>query len=193
VLRITGKNIDIGTALRGKVEERVASMADKYFDGGYSGQITVSKDGTSFRTDCILHLDTGRTLHAIGQAHDAYASFGEAAEHLEKRLRRHKRRLKDPSSTAKSAASGALSATYTVMSPLEEDQDIADETYHPAIIAESSLTLRRLSVGDAVLDLDLTGAPFVVFRHSASGKVNVVYRRADGHIGWIDPQDAASH
>ena len=97
MLRVSGKNIDIGESLRAKVETRVAGALAKYFDGSYSGHVTVAKDGTGFRTDCVLHLTSGITLEASGLAHDAYASFDQTAERIEKRLRRYKKRLKDRS------------------------------------------------------------------------------------------------
>lgn len=95
VLRISGKNLDIGQALRSRIDETLSGIVKKYFDRGYSGQVTVSKDGNGFETDCALHLDTGTVLEARGMDHDAYLSFEKAAEHLEKQLRRYKRRLKD--------------------------------------------------------------------------------------------------
>ncbi|MDJ1158785.1 ribosome-associated translation inhibitor RaiA [Chelatococcus sp. SYSU_G07232] len=193
-LRVSGKNLDIGEALRGQVEERVASAIAKYFEGGYSGHVTVAREGTGFRTDCVLHLASGITLEASGMAHDAHVSFDQTADRIEKRLRRYKRRLRD-----RSAANGAATATrllaaqgmpaYVLEAPGEEEE--FDEGYHPAVVAETTKPLHVLSVSDAVVELDLTGKPVVVFRHAGSGRVNVVYRRLDGTIGWVDPPAAA--
>ena len=119
-LRVSGKNLDVGEALRGQVEARVASALGKYFDGDYSGHVTVAKDGAGFRTECVLHLTSGITLEASGAAPDAYASFDQTAERIEKRLRRYKRRLKDrPAGTGK-RPDGALDSAYAVLeSPAE--------------------------------------------------------------------------
>ena len=99
-LRVSGKNLDVGEALRSQVESRVRSALGKYFDGDYSGHVTVAKDGAGFRTECVLHLTSGITLEASGAAPDAYLSFDQTAERIEKRLRRYKRRLKDRQATS---------------------------------------------------------------------------------------------
>ena len=109
-LRVSGKNLDVGEALRGQVEARVASALGKYFDGDYSGHVTVAKDGAGFRTECVLHLTSGITLEASGAAQDAYASFDQTAERIEKRLRRYKRRLKDRPAGAESGRTGRSTA-----------------------------------------------------------------------------------
>jgi ribosomal subunit interface protein len=97
--RVSGKNIDIGEALRERVNARLVEALSKYFDGGYSGHVTVAKDGFGFRTECAIHLDSGVTLEAEAMAADAYASADQAAIRIEKRLRRYKRRLKDRQAT----------------------------------------------------------------------------------------------
>jgi len=187
VLRVSGKNIDIGEALRSKVRERVAGALHKYFDGGYSGHVTVARDGTGFRTDCVLHLPSGITLEASGSAHDAHASFDQTADRIEKRLRRYKRRLRDSPATEAGRSDGWPRLAYAVLEAPSEDDLPGDEAYHPAVIAETTKPLHRLAVSDAVLELDMTGAPALVFLHAGTGRVNVVYRRHDGAIGWIDP------
>lgn len=188
--RVSGKNIDVGEALRERISARVAEALQKYFDGGYSGHATVARDGYGFRTECAVHLDSGITLHADAQAADAYASADRAALRIEKRLRRYHRRLKEHHArhnNQKAALAAALSApSYVIAAPEEESEEEITE-FNPVIIAESTTALKRLSVSEAVMELDLTGAPVVVFRHAGHGRVNIVYRRADGHIGWIDP------
>ena len=187
--RVSGKNIDIGEALRARINERIAEATAKYFDGGFSGHVTVGKEGFGFRSECVIHLDSGIMLEAEALAADAYASADQAAERIEKRLRRYKRRLKNHQAAA---ADGAASAPRTIQAPTyviaapEHDDDEATGI-DPVIIAESTTALKRLSVSDAVMELDLTGAAVVVFRHAGHGRVNLVYRRGDGHIGWIDP------
>ena len=180
--RVSGKNIAVGEALRRRVSARIGEALEKYFGGGYSGHATVCKDGFGFRTECALHLDSGTTLEAKAVAADAYASADQAAMRIEKQLRRYKRRLKEHSSSRRDVA--VADASEAVSPPAAGE---APAAVNPAIIAESMAALKRLSVGEAVRELDLTGAAAVVFRHAGHGRVNLVYRRADGHIGWVDP------
>src|SRR5438477_1385341 len=192
-LRISGKSISVGDALRGRVSERTDEVLRKYFDGNYSGHITLSKDGFGFRTDCALHLDSGITLEADSIAADAYASADQALLMIEKRLRRYKSRLKDRSARKAYAASAAMAeivapldaSSYIIESPAEGDDELTG--YNPVIIAEATTALKRLSVSEAVMELDLSGAPCLVFQHGVSGRVNIIYRRADGNVGWVDP------
>ena len=187
--RVSGKNLDIGEALRGRVNTRVADAMAKYFDGGFSGHVTVAKDGFGFRTECAIHLDSGVTLHTEGMAADAYSSADQAALRIEKRMRRYKQRLKDRPTRGKTDGVGNAGApSYVIAAPdHESEEEITD--FNPVIIAESTTTLERLSVSDAVMELDMTGAPVVVFCHAVSGRVNMVYRRRDGNIGWVDPPE----
>lgn len=189
-LRISGKNLDIGESLRDRIGARIAEAMDKYFDGGYAGHITLAKDGFGFRTECAIHLDSRITLHAEGMAPDAYASADQAAVRIEKRLRRYHRRLKDHRAERGEAhAASEAAASYVIAAPAPESEAEID-SFTPVIIAESTTALKRLSVSDAVTELDMTGAAVLVFRHAAHGGINVVYRRADGHFGWIDPPAA---
>jgi ribosomal subunit interface protein len=194
-LRISGKSISIGEALRGRVSERTEEVLRKYFDGNYSGHITLSKDGFGFRTDCALHLDSGITLEADCNAVDAYASADQALLMIEKRLRRYKNRLKDRSARKAYVASAAMAEiaaptldapSYVIEAPSSDGEGEMDG-YNAVIIAEATTSLKRLSVSEAVLELDLTGAACMVFQHGGSGRVNIIYRRADGNVGWIDP------
>ncbi|RQH08707.1 ribosome-associated translation inhibitor RaiA [Bradyrhizobium sp. RP6] len=191
-LRISGKSISVGEALRGRVADRTDEVLRKYFDGNYSGHITLSKDGFGFRTDCALHLDSGITLEADSNAPDAYASADQALLMIEKRLRRYKNRLKDRSARKAHVASEAMAAldatAYVLEAPGEGEEEITG--YSPVIIAEQTTSLKRLSVSEAVMELDLSGAPCMVFQHGSSGRVNIIYRRADGNVGWIDPPGA---
>ena len=183
-LRISGKSISVGEALRGRLSERTEEVLRKYFDGNYSGHITLSKDGFGFRTDCALHLDSGITLEAESNATDAYASADQALLMIEKRLRRYKSRLKDRSARKAHAASAALAEigaptldapSYVIEAPGEGDEEVTG--YNPVIIAEATTSLKRLSVSEAVMELDLTGAACLVFQHGSSGRVNIIYRR----------------
>jgi ribosomal subunit interface protein len=193
-LRISGKSISVGEALRDRVSERTDEVLRKYFDGNYSGHITLSKDGFGFKTDCSLHLDSGVTMEAESNAADAYASADAALLMIEKRLRRYKSRLKDRSARKTHAAAAALAdiggaldvpSYYVIEAPAESDDEVTE--YSPVIIAEATKSLKVLSVSEAVMEFDLTGAPCLVFQHGSSGRVNIIYRRSDGNIGWVDP------
>jgi len=184
-LRVSGKHMDVGDAFRTRIEERINDAILKYFDGGYSGHVTVTKS-VGYSADCVLHLATGAILQTTGQAQDPQAAFDAAAERIEKRLRRYKRRLKSHKNTPTSTIFADV--TYRVMEPVPdvEAQDFPDD-YAPTIVAETSMSLRLLSVAEAVVELDLMDNPVLVFRNAGSEKINIVYRRADGNIGWIDP------
>jgi ribosomal subunit interface protein len=188
-VRVSGKSISVGEALRGRVSERTDEVLRKYFDGNYSGHITLSKDGFGFRTDCALHLDSGITLEAESNAADAYASADQALAQIEKRLRRYKSRLKDRSARKAHAASAAMAEmdapSYVIEAPASDGED--ETAYNAVIIAEATTSLKRLSVSEAVMELDLSGSAVVVFLHGGSGRVNIIYRRPDGNIGWVDP------
>ena len=184
--RVSGKNLDIGEALRERVSARIVDALSKYFDGGYSGHVTVEKEGFGFRTDCAIHLDSGITLHTEANAADAYASADQAAVRIEKRLRRYKRRLKDHHVARANGAAVIDAPSYVIEAPSHESDDEQTE-FNPVIIAESTTVLKEFSVSEAVMELDMTGAPVVVFRHASHGRVNLVYRRPDGNVGWIDP------
>jgi ribosomal subunit interface protein len=190
--RVSGKNIEVGEVLRERISVRVLEALQKYFDGGFSGHVTVGKEAFGFHTECVVHLDSGIVLRADSMAADAYLSADQAAEHLEKRLRRYHRRLKDYHARRRHngrAAEGAAEIdmpSYVIAAP-ESDGDADSGVFNPVVIAESTTALKRLSVSEAVMELDMTGAHVMVFRHAGHGRVNVVYRRRDGNIGWIDP------
>jgi len=188
-LRISGKSISLSEPLRDRVSGRTDEVLRKYFDGSYSGHITLSKDGFGFRTHCALHLDSGVTLEADTSASDAYASADLALFEIERRLRRYKSRLKDRSARkAHAGAPAALDAmSYVIEAPGEGEDEQELTGYSPVIIAEATTALKKLSVSEAVMELDLSGAPCLVFQHGSSDRVNIIYRRADGNVGWIDP------
>ncbi|MGH1572007.1 ribosome hibernation promotion factor [Methylobacterium sp. P31] len=191
-LRVTGHGVDLGESLRGRVEERMSAIQAKYLDshmnGSCSGHVTLRRDGTAFRTDCVLHLVSGLTIEANGFSHDARSSFEQTAERLETRLRRYKHRLKQHATGPGDDAT--IEAAYAVFAPPEEEDDAAAGDAHPPIVAESTRTLQRRTIGEAVTALDMMGSPVIVFVHAGTGRINVVYRRSDGAIGWVDPPNA---
>ncbi len=185
--RVSGKAVDIGEVLPNRIRERIDELVKRFFDRGYSGHAMVSKEGFGFRTECAIHLDSGVVLHAEGHAADAYASADQAALRIEKRLRRSRDRLKSHSARLDEnrRSNPTLDAMSYIIAAPDEELDTAN--FSPAIIAESTTALETLSVSEAVVELDLTGAPVVIFCHAVSGRVNMVYRRGDGNIGWVDP------
>jgi ribosomal subunit interface protein len=192
-LRVSGKNIEVGEALRERISGRVIEALGKYFGGGFSGHVTVGREAFGFHTECVVHLDSGIVLRADAMAADAYLSADQAAEHLEKRLRRYHRRLKDYHAARRHNGRAPESAgevdmpSYVIAAPKADGDEIEVGGYNPVIIAESTTALKRLSVGEAVMELDMTGVHVMVFRHAGHGRVNIVYRRRDGNVGWIDP------
>jgi ribosomal subunit interface protein len=193
-IRVSGKNISIGEALQDRVKTRIDEVVAKYFDGGFSGHVTIGKDGFGFKTECVLHLASGIVLEADAFAADAYASADNTLAVMEKRLRRYKSRLRDRHSRKADNGNGFAAPSYVIEPPAETeaDDEVAASAYSPVTIAESTTNLRRLSVSEAVMELDMTGAPVLCFQHDGSGRVNVIYRRSDGNIGWIDPPAVAA-
>jgi ribosomal subunit interface protein len=195
-LRISGKNLDVGEAIREQAQARVGAALSKYYEGGYNGHVTLARDGTGFRSDAVLHLSSGITLEASAMAHDAYQSLDIMVERIEKRLRRYKRKLKDHTMQLAQRRAVADAATYNIIEAPPEDEEemhaVNGAGAHPVIIAESTRTLHEMSVGEAVSEIDMTGAPVLLFRNAGNGRMNVVYRRRDGNIGWIDPPKSLS-
>jgi ribosomal subunit interface protein len=185
-IQITGKNLDLGSSLRGYVTDRLEKAFDKYGTDGLSGHILVEKEHGQFMTQCSVHLRSGLSLQSEGSAGEAYASVDEAMDRLEKRLRRYKRRLKKHHGTDRSDGADLAAVDYTIRQDEEADSEEEHELA-PAIIAETQMAIRELSVGDAVMEMDLADKAFVVFMNASNGRMNVVYRRGDGNIGWIDP------
>jgi ribosomal subunit interface protein len=181
-LRVSGKNMDVGEALRSKAEDHFDAVVKKYFDGGYDGHLTLAHDGAGFSAQCVVHLDSGALLQTSALGGDAVSAYEILADTVEKRLRRYNRKLK---TARRKGDEDSTAQTYVLASADEHDE--VDEDYSPPVIAESTSNLRRLTVGEAVMEMDLSQLDVVVFRHAGHGGLNVVYRRADGNIGWIDP------
>ncbi|OKL44354.1 hypothetical protein A3843_08120 [Pseudovibrio exalbescens] len=182
--------MDIGDATRIHVENRIADALEKYYPGAYSGHVTISREGSGFRSECTLSLSTGVVLQASGDSQDARQSFDIAAERIEKRLRRYNRKLKAHKNGAH-ADKGIFEATSYVLADPEGEEEVPED-YNPIVVAETSAKVKTMTVGMAVMELDLSEAPVVMFRNAGNGGVNVVFRRPDGNIGWIDPGLAAN-
>jgi ribosomal subunit interface protein len=183
-IQITGKNIDLGSSLRGYVTDRLEKAFEKYGTDGLSGHIFVEKEHGEFSTQCSVHLRSGLSLQSQGRAIEAYASVDEAMDRLEKRLRRYKRRLKNHHGAGRSDGMDVAAIDYTIR---HEEIENEEAELAPAIVAETQMVIRELSVGDAVMEMDLAEKAFLVFKNASNERINVVYRRGDGHIGWIDP------
>lgn len=184
-VRVAGKHMEIGESFRERIEGSIQSAVTKYYDGGYSCQVTVEKSGSRFAADCKIHLDTGVVLHATGQANDPQLSFDAASERIEKRLRRYKRKLKDHH-IGYNAQNAFGEISYTVMDARSDEESEFAEDYAPTIVAESSKEIKSMSVATAVMALDMTDEPVLLFKGPGKENLNIVYRRQDGNIGWID-------
>jgi ribosomal subunit interface protein len=184
-LQVTGKNLDIGEALRTYVEERLETTLDKYAGESPCGHIRIEKAHKAFLTGCSIQLSSGLSLESHGEAGDAYASADQALERLEKRLRRYKRRLKKRHAPTERKPSKIEAPYYVIHQTDDETEETEDE--NPVVVAEMNTAIREMSVSDAVMQLDLADRPLVVFRNAGNDRINVVYRRDDGNIGWIDP------
>lgn len=187
-IRVSGHQVDTGEALQAHANERLTAIIEKYFSRALSSHVTFSKaPAGAFRCDIIMHVMQNLVLKGTGNAQDAHISFDQSADKIDKQLRRYKRRLKDHYAGGNGQQ---RDVAYTVMqAPLPEEDDIDEvpEDYAPAIVAETSLQVRYMSVASAVMELDRRDSPVVVFRNAGSGEVNIVYRRADGNFGWVDP------
>ena len=184
-IRVSGHQIDTGEALRQQVDERLHAIAEKYFSRAISAQVTFGKGpyDHSFTCDIVAHVPQGVVLKGSAGAALAPLAFEQAADRIEKQLRRYKRRLKDRHSQAAHAES-ALEAGYTVFAPPPEEEEPVD---HPPVVVETKVDIPVASVFDAVMLLDLRNTNALMFRNSGTGAFNMVYRRGDGTIGWVEP------
>jgi len=182
--------MDVGAALSEHITDRLEHTVGKLFDGDGSGHVTVEREKQGFRIDCSIHLDSGIHLQTGGANADAYRGFDQAADRLEKRLRRYKRRLKNHHAQH-GGHQPELSPAYVIETG-NEDENAPEEGDAPIIIAEYSAPLMKVSVSTAVMQMDLAEKNFLLFRNAANGGLNVVYKREDGNIGWIDPAMVAT-
>ena len=188
-IQVSGKQIDIGEALRGHVETKIGDLVAKYADRPVEAVVIFSRDRHEFVAEGSLHLSTGLTAQAKGRADEIYACFEAAIDRLEKQLRRYKRRLKDHHRNREFPIEAADASSYILASGEEHEEDSEPASLVPVIVAEMETRVAYLSVGEAVMQMELAGAGVQVFRNVSHGGVNVVYRREDGNIGWIDPRN----
>jgi len=186
-IKVTGKNIDLGESLRAYALNRVDTALGKFSGRSLSGQISLEKNHDGFFTQCSIHLSSGLDVQSTGSGADAYGSVDSALERLEKRLRRYKRRLKSHGQGTDGAAQLYDGAGIDYVIDAEQAGDAGSGEGAPAVIAETPARVRAMSVSDAVMQMDLADQTFLVFRNASHGGINVVYRRPDGNIGWIDP------
>jgi ribosomal subunit interface protein len=195
-IRVSGHQVDVGDALKGHVQDRLQGIADKYFARSIAAQATFGKGphDAGFTCDIVMHVTQGLVLKGTNTGQDAHGAFDGAADKIDKQLRRYTRRLKDRNAGQAAAVAedgaydGALdNAGYTVFRADGEDDEAGE---HPLIIAETRVDIPDASVSDAVMMLDLRNTQALMFRNSGTGAFNMVYRRGDGTIGWVEPNRA---
>lgn len=194
-IKIAGKHVELGAALQERIAEGLEGAVRKYFDRPGDAHVTVSKEGHLFEVDVNVHLPSGIILQSVGQADDPYAALETSLDKIEKRVRRYKRRLKDHHRPDRQPLPVEAASTFVIQSPGEdEDFDGADDdaplangTDHPLTVAEGNAQIRTMTVSEAVMQLELGESPALMFRNARHNGLNMVYRRPDGHIGWVDP------
>jgi ribosomal subunit interface protein len=182
-ISVQGKQLDIGDALRERIETEVAEIATKYFSDPIEATVTMSKGGGQFSADLVVHIGKGITVQSEAKAADAHAAFDGAAERMGKRLRRYKRRLRDHH---RGHSPETIAAQQYVLS-VEAEEAEEPEGWSPVVVAEMETAVDTLTVGEAVMRLDLSGLPAMMFRNRGHGGINMIYRRPDGNVGWVDP------
>lgn len=185
-VQVHGKQIDVGSALRSATEDKIAAAVVKYFDRDASATVTYSKENHEFSCDCLVHLASGLTLQTSGNAGEASVALDLALTRLEKRLRRYKRRLKDHHFKTPGQVETVIATDYVID---DEAESVGEEpaSLDPVIIAELKSEVRSLTVGEAVMHMNLSDLPALLFLNKGTGNLNMVYRRRDGNIGWVDP------
>jgi len=184
--QISGKQIDIGEALQTHVKDELSGIVAKYAERPTDAHVIFSKSASEFVCETIVHLSTGLTTQAKAKAHEIYAAFDQCSDKMEKQLRRYKRRLKDHHRDRAEPVE-IMGASSYILASEGEDQESEPDSLQPMIVAEMETPIPSLSVGEAVMQMELAGAPVLVFRNEGKDGLNVVYRRDDGNIGWIDP------
>ncbi|WP_120716878.1 ribosome hibernation-promoting factor, HPF/YfiA family [Tsuneonella amylolytica] len=187
-IRVSGHQIETGAALQDHAEERLTAIVDKHFSRALSSNVTFGKaPAGAFSCDIVTHVTHGLILKAHGSAQDAHQALDQAAAKIEKQLRRYRRRLKDRHEQAHHAAREE-EAAYTIFAAPDADADEVEDSDAPPIIAETTADVPEASVADAVMMLDLRDTNAMLFKNAGTGRHNMVYRRGDGSIGWVEPR-----
>jgi len=187
--QISGKQIDIGEALQTHVKAELGEIVEKYAQRPTDAVVVFSKAAHEHVCEAIIHLSTGLNAQAKGHATEIYAAFESCREKMDKQLRRYKRRLRNHHHARQTPVEFDMSAAY-ILAPTEEPDEGVADTPQPVIVAEMETKIPSITVGEAVMQLELTSNRFLVFRNEGHGGVNVVYLRDDGNIGWIDPRNS---
>jgi ribosomal subunit interface protein len=187
--QISGRQIDIGEALQTHVKAELGEIVEKYAQRPTDCTVVFSRVAHLFHCECVLHLSTGLNAQAKGQAPEIYAAFESCRERMEKQLRRYKRRLRSHHRDRTAPVEFDGGSSY-ILAASEETEDAEPDTLQPVVIAEMETKIPSITVGEAVMQLELAGHRMLVFRNEGHGGVNVVYRRDDGNIGWIDPRNS---
>lgn len=187
--QISGKQIDIGEALQTHVKAELGEVVEKYAQRPTEAVIVFSKVAHEYVCETVIHLATGLNAQAKGHASEIYAAFESCREKMDKQLRRYKRRLRNHHRDRMEPVEFGAGASY-ILAPTEEPEDADAETLQPIVIAEMETKIPSITVGEAVMQLELAGQHFLVFRNEGHGGVNLVYRRDDGNVGWIDPRNS---
>lgn len=193
-ITVSGKQVDLSDALRTRVADHLELIAGKYFDHALEAYVTFSRARSFFTCDINVHAGRGLRLRGEGEAADAHSAFDDAAEHIAKRLRRYRRRVNEHARDLANRERPEAARSYVLRQddePGAAANGHAGSNAYATVIAEAPTEISRLSVGEAVMRMDLADQAVLMFRNSATGELNVVYRRGDGHIGWIDPGGTA--
>ncbi|MCY4396141.1 MAG: ribosome-associated translation inhibitor RaiA [Rhodospirillaceae bacterium] len=196
-VKVTGRHLDVGQALRRHAESTIGDTVGKFFERALDSTVTFDKSGHEFAVDIKVHVSRGLHVLGEGRAEDPYAAFNKAAEHIAKRLRRNKRRIRDHHPAAPRDLETLTAQQYILAHDEEPETEQADASTsgngqnEPVVVADMTTDIASLTVGEAVMRMDLADLPAMMFRNVAHGGLNMIYRRADGHIGWVDPEGAA--
>ena len=186
-IRVSGHQVNTGSALQDHATERLDTIVEKHFSRALSSTVTFGKvPPGAFGCDIVLHVNQGLILKSHGQAQDAHLAFDQAAEKIEKQLRRYKRRLKNRHEQAAQAALDE-DAAYTIFEGRASENEDDEAPEAPPVIAEMRVDIPEVSVSDAVMMLDLRHTNALMFKNAGTGRHNMVYRRNDGSIGWVEP------
>jgi ribosomal subunit interface protein len=186
-IQVQGKQIDVGDALTEHVNRHLSAAVEKYFDRPVEAVVTFSRDARAFRCDAHVHLPTGLTAASSATANDVYLAFEQGAERIEKQIRRYKRRLRDHHQNRRRPIEAFDAPAYVLEAGNGRDESEEPGSLQPVIVAEMTHSIQSLSVGEAVMQMELADKAFLMFRNDATSRLNVVFRREDGNIGWVDP------